>query len=241
MLFINSSFEPTRGCIIHLIDACIRYSRRGVSTKDEWTLITRITELWLSVFGAPKVLVLEQEAGLRGDLAMQWAQKWGLHLAFKAPRQKAWIVERHNEIIRHGVHRTESQMMKEGINMPFEAVLGMVTFMKNALTNINGSTPHQGAFGDQPQCLPPLERGITGQYDDRSDARLRELAAQNIIEASAQQRLKRADKHNTRPALEKFAYKPGDLVDIWFEPQTKDHRGWRGPATVSSATLRRVM
>lgn len=49
---------------------------------------------------------------------------------FKAPRQKAWIVECHNEIIRQGVHRSESQMLKEGINVSFEAVLGMVTFMK---------------------------------------------------------------------------------------------------------------
>ena len=26
------------------------------------------------------------------------------------------------------------------------------------------------------------------------------------------------------------------MVDIWFDPQTKDHNGWRGPGTVSSVT-----
>lgn len=57
-----------------------------------------------------------------------------------------------------------------------------------------------------------------------------------MIEATAQQRLSRAANHNTRPALEQFKYKPGDMVDIWFEPATKDHRGWRGPATVSSVS-----
>ena len=117
------------------------------------------------------MLVLDQETGLRSDLAIQWAQKWGFHLTYKAPRQKAWIVERHNEIIRASLHSTEDQLLKEGINVPFEYALAMVTFMKNALTNINGATPHQARMGDQPAMLPPLEGGATGQIDDRSDSR----------------------------------------------------------------------
>ena len=90
-----------------MINACIRYFRTGASTKYEQTLINRIAELWLSVFGPPKAIVLDQEAGLRGDLAIRWAQKWEFHFVYKAPRQKAWIVERHNDIIRCGLHSTE--------------------------------------------------------------------------------------------------------------------------------------
>ena len=65
LMFASSAPEPSRGliCIIHLIDVCIRYSRPGVSTKDEETLIARIDELWLSVFGAPESHVLDQEPG----------------------------------------------------------------------------------------------------------------------------------------------------------------------------------
>ena len=67
--------------------------------------------------------------------------------------------------------------------------------------------------------LPPLEGGCTGEYaDTRGTARIRELAAANILEATVQQRTERADRHKSRPALERFQYKPQDLVDVWFEP-----------------------
>ena len=83
--------------------------------------------------------------------------------------------------------------------------------------------------------LSPLEGGCTGEYaDTRGTARIRELAAANILEATAQQRIERADRHKSRPALERFQYKPQALLDIWFEPTNKDSRGWRGPATVLS-------
>ena len=44
----------------------------------------------------------------------------------------------------------------------------------------------------------------------------------------------RADRHNTRPAVERQEYKVGDLVDLWYEPLNKDTSGWRGPGKVHS-------
>ena len=35
---------------------------------------------------------------------------------------------------------------------------------------------------------------------------------------------------NTRIAGEQLALEPGDLVDFWRKPATKDESGWRGPA-----------
>ena len=55
-------------------------------------------------------------------------------LKFKATRQKAWLVEWHNELLRHGLHLTESQMIKEGIVMSFSVILALGAFMKKALT-----------------------------------------------------------------------------------------------------------
>ena len=63
---------------------------------------------------------------------------------------------------------------------------------------------------------------------------VREVAAMNIVEATARQRMARADRHNTRPAIQRMQYKPRDLVDVWFEPSTKDQKGWRGPAEILS-------
>ena len=185
-------------------------------------------------------LTLDEEGGLRGQCAFDWANAHGINLRFKAPRQKAWIVERHNEIIRQALHRTEDQLVKEGVTVPFEQALHTVTFMKNSLTVINGSTPYQALIGRQPAMLPPMEGGHTGQVQSmargatqvRHEARVREVAAMNIVEATARQRLARADRHNTRPAIQRMDYKPKDLVDIWFEPSNKDQKGWRGPGEV---------
>ena len=225
---------------MHLICACLRFSVTEVTTKDELSLTMNISSRWISIFGPMTVLVLDEETGMRGQHAMDWALSQGVHLKFKAPRQKAWIVERANEIIRQGLHKTEQQLIKECLKALFEVVLAIVTFMKNALTNINGSTPYQGILGRQPSMLPPLEGGHCGQYVDqarpgscaKSEARIRELAAINIVEATAQARLARADRHNTRVCLELQEYKSGDIVDIWMEPANKDLVGWRGPAEV---------
>ena len=93
--------------------------------------------------------------------------------------------------------------------MPFEQVLAIVTFMKNALTVINTSTPYQALFGRQPALLPPMEGGYQGgvtgdlarvETNSRHAARIREIAATNIIEGNAQARLQRAERSKTRPA-----------------------------------------
>ena len=121
--------------------------------------------------------------------------------------------------------------------------MAIVTFMKNALTVINGSTPYQGLIGQQPALFPSLEGGTTEEsgveqplvnykLNCRHNARVRELAATNIIEAISLARVDRASKHQTRPDVRIEAYQPKELVDIWFEPTTKDTKGWRGPAEV---------
>ena len=48
----------------------------------------------------------------------------------------------------------------------------------------------------------------------RYEARVREVAAGNIIEATAKARLERTDRHKTRPALELQDYMADDKVDI---------------------------
>ena len=94
--------------------------------------------------------------------------------------------------------------------------------------------------------LPPLEGGHLGEVaslarketNARSEARVREIAAMNIIESTAQARLSRAFRTHARGAIELREYQPQEKVDIWFEPTQKDQSGWRGPAEVLSANSR---
>jgi len=244
LLFYHSLLEPKRGLITicHLICACIRWSATGLTTKEEVELCKCISRIWISWAGPMGTLVTDVESGLSGRCAMDWALANGVNIKFKAPRQKAWIVERHNEILRRGLHGTESQLKKESLTASFEMVLAQVTFMHNSLTVINSSTPYQALLGRQPAMLPPLEGGTTGQVESlarpetnaRNEARVREMAAINIIESIAKDRLDRAHKSKSRPAIELSGLKPKDLVEIWFEPSHKDLPGWRGPAEILS-------
>ena len=102
--------------------------------------------------------------------------------------------------------------------------------------------------------LPPLEGGYLEEKAPPSDkgpvihpevidldaiaqrdmARVREMAACNITQATTIPRLQRAHTHKTMSSLERFENQPGDLVDIWYEPTRNDHGGWRGPATIKT-------
>ena len=136
-------------------------------------------------------------------------------MKYKAPRQRAWFVERHNGILREALRRTESQCKKEDLIATIEQVLAIVVFMHNSLICINNSTPYQALLGRQPAMLPPLEGCYLEEKAPRSDkdpeihpevvdpdavaqrdmARVCEIAACNIIQAIAMSRLQRAHTH----------------------------------------------
>eukprot|EP00973_Karenia_brevis_P064428 8950705-Karenia_brevis.AAC.1 len=69
--------------------------------------MSAITSSWISVFGPMSTMTLDEETGMRGQRVSDWAATHNIQLQFKAPRQKAWIVERHNELLRCSLHTTE--------------------------------------------------------------------------------------------------------------------------------------
>lgn len=259
LMFYTSLIEPDGGNrpIIHLIDACLRWSAtKDSGGKSDEVLPDGISTTWIAVYGPMSVLTLDQESSLRGKAADDWAIQNQATLYYNAPRLKAWLVERHNEILRQGLHRAEQQILKESLVTSFKIVLALAAFMHNALIVIHKHTPYNVLFGRQPTIFPPLEGGYhkgmdsngnptkpVGQLDadslhdlshegQRCLARVRAISAAFIIEATALARLDRADRHNTVAAQEFAAHAVGDLVDIWYEPHNKDTSGWRGPAQI---------
>ena len=102
---------------------------------------------------------------------------------------------------------------------------------------INGRTPCQALLGRQPHLLAPFEGGYFGDFDVNGQnnlARVRDIAVVSIIEPTAKQRLARGDKRNMIAAMETPEHKPGDLVDIWYDPPRKGTPGWRGPAQIAT-------
>ena len=68
----------------------------------------------------------------------------------------------------------------------------------------------------------------------------REIAVQSMAQQTAQVRLERAMSSKACLASEQLELQPGNLVDFWRRPATKDESGWRGLATVTVAPGPRV-
>jgi hypothetical protein len=68
--------------------------------------------------------------------------------------------------------------------------------------------------------------------DGRDMRRVREVALQRIIEATAVSRIRRALRSHTTTPGELHDYSPGGLVDFWRPTAKKDLSGWHGPARV---------
>lgn len=107
------------------------------STRD---LLDRISIAWVNVFGGMKVLTLDGETGTRRNDIDHWARYNQIALKFEAPHQKAWLVERHDALIRSASQRAESHVIKESLCVSFGTIFGLVAFMHIALVSIDNST-----------------------------------------------------------------------------------------------------
>ena len=95
-------------------------------------------------------------------------------------------------------------------------------------------------YGRQPNLLRDFESPSASESNEtgsgHSVARLREIAVATMMEGTAADRLSRALRSRTRIAGESLNLKPGDLVDFYRAPFTKDISGWLGPAKVVNTT-----
>ena len=125
--------------------------------------------------------------------------------------------------------------------MPFEMVLAETVLANNLLTSIAGCSPYQAVYGRLPGIMSEFEPQSDLQLDDmgagvpgvsKHHHRLRELALDAMVNATARQRIERAMKARTRVTTESLELKKDDLVEFHRPPLSKDDSGWRGPANV---------
>ena len=112
--------------------------------------------------------------------------------------------------------------------------------MHNFLACIKFRAPHQAFLGRRPHPFPLLEGGCYGELDVKgqdNSAKVREIAAVTITEATAKQRLQRSAKRNQVVAQERAEHLFGDLVDIWYDPPSKDTPLWRGPVQIANVNV----
>jgi len=130
------------------------------------------------------------------------------------------------------MHSMDDQLTREGIKISFAVLLAEATFAGNCLTHVEGVTPYHVVYGRQPSMLPPIS---VDEHDSEivgaTEARVREIALQSMIEATSQARVGHALKASTKLPGETI-YRPGDIVEYHRESSQKDVSGWLGPADV---------
>lgn len=224
--------------IAHLIGCCARWfacvKSPSRSTRD---LPDCIANALVNVFCNMKVRTFDGETGMRCKEVDDLAMCSQMVLKQKALHQTAWLVERHNAFVRSALQRAESHAIKESLRISANTVQGLVTFMHNDVASLNLRTPHRALLGRRAHLLPPLEGGYRGGLDTKGQnnvVRVREVAAIAVIQVMVQHGFARGGKRNQIASMERSEHKPGDLVDIWYDPPNIETPGWRGPAQIAT-------
>ena len=182
----------------------------------------------------------DQESGLISEEAKLYLQRVGTELKEKGVNAHARLVEKHHDILRVTYFKIVLQAAEEGIQVTEEQALSLAITAKNSLFTVGNSTPMQAVFGRQSPLLPNLDTSPAGLEDEsggtdghsRGRHRLREWAVQSMVEATAQNRIRRALNTKTRGAVQAQQYTPGDDVEFWRAPAQKEMQGWRGPGNI---------
>ena len=223
--------------VFHAIDACIRWSSVAlIPDRKSESILEGFCEAWLRMFGPPETVLSDQEGGVIPEDIGQWFANKGIQLVFRARNQHCAMIERHNELLRKQLHVTEDQSTTEGLRVSFRTLLAEAVFAKNALFQVGNFTPYEALFGRVPPLLAVASEETGDPLTDRDASRLRQIAINSMIQATAEQKAKIAATTKTRRAGELLELKCGDLVDFYRKPPTKDQHGWSGPAEVVNVT-----
>ena len=159
-------------------------------------------KIWFKLYGYPQLIISDQEGALKDRDTGVHLEANSCKLLLRAKGQHANLVERHHELLRHQLRVLEDQATADGLKCEFDDILSEAVLSKNCLMSIGNRTPYEALYGRTPPLLGVLEATPTGAAEDRDAARLRELAVQSMVDATARARAQRANNTKTRPAGE---------------------------------------
>ena len=148
---------------------------------------------WIQLYGPPELMIWDGERAMILTEAMQWASRQKLQLIQRTKHKKAWVVERHNAILRNACHTCQTKLAIEGHDIKFAHVLADAVYSKNAMLSIGEGTPYIALLGRAPQLLPQLEhitgaaslQDETGVNGSRHTYRLCEITVSSMVETLA--------------------------------------------------------
>ena len=196
---------------------------------------------WIRQYGPPKTIVSDQEGALFLDEGAIWASRWSIELKSKPKGAHAHIIERRNDLLRQQYNTVRSAARKDGLlTITAKQILDESLLSCNCLLSVHGTSPYEALFGRVPILLRDLHSDnaatalddLSGGATSRHIHSLRELSLKIIVQGHANERLRVAANTKTRPAVQTLDLKPGDLVEFYRDPQSKDVTELRGPGQV---------
>ena len=76
-----------------------------IANKEPDTIIDALMTHWIQIYGPAEMMIWDGERAMIPTGAMQWASRQRLQRIQRTRHKKAWVVERHNEILRNACHK----------------------------------------------------------------------------------------------------------------------------------------
>ena len=100
---------------------------------------------WLSVFGQPKGIQLDEGGGWKNEILLDLCSERRIKLQFQGVGAHPWILERRNGLARGNFNR-----IREDDRFTGRQILSEVQWRLNALISAGGFSAYQMAFGSNP-------------------------------------------------------------------------------------------
>ena len=218
--------------VLHLIDHMSRFSAACVvPSKKKETIIAAILKIWISTFGCPGRILSDNGGEFNNDDFREMGEKLNTRITTTAA-ESPWsngINERHNGLLGEMVIKT-----MEDTNCSLDIAVSWAVSAKNTLSNVNGYSPHQLVFGENPRLpsilhdkLPALEENCYSKIMS-NNLNAMHSARINFIKSESSDKLRRALRAKTRNHTGKIFYM-GQSV---YYKREKCGNVWKGPGKV---------
>ena len=201
--------------VLHLIDHATRFSSAAIiRSKHKDTIISKVFQIWILIFGPPKQILTDNGGEFTSDDFREMGEKVNTTIKTTAA-ESPWsngINERHNAIrgnIAEKIHNETKCSM--------DIAIASAVSSKNALANVHGYSPNQLVFGYNPNFpsvltskLPAIEPKTSSEIVLEHLTALH-CARKAFVESEASKRLNGAIKKQTRSSTS-LVFQNGDSV-----------------------------
>lgn len=218
--------------ILYMIDMVTRYTRACyVQDKEKGTVVNKIIELWLPIFGAADTFHMDNGGEFANDEMRELGNRFGIRIKH-TPAYSPWsngLNERNHATI----DLMMSKILEDMPDVPEEVALQYAVAIRNCCMYVHGFTPAQLAIGQNPKLPSSINDHLPAREDTTTSSLIAQhlntiaLARKAFTKAETSAKLRKALKHPVRQYAD-VVYQPGDRVYY----KLSDDRRWQGEATV---------